>query len=54
MKWKCENSNHLTCLYIDQNLLNQVTETCLMEVKIKDDLKWHKNTARQEHHASQP
>ena len=33
-----------TRLYLDNNLLEQVTETRLLGVIITDDLKWHKNT----------
>ena len=53
MKLNCKKSDYMifnpshhyqfnTRLYIDQNLLNQVKETCLLGVKITDDLKWHK------------
>ena len=56
MKLNCQKSDYMifnqshlyqfnTRLYIDQNLLNQVKETCLLGVKITDDLKWLKNTA---------
>ena len=56
MKLNYEKSNYMifnfsqecqlnTCLYMDQKLLSQVKETCLLGVKITDDLKWHKNTA---------
>ena len=56
MKLNCEKSNYMifnfsqeyqfnTRLYMDQKLLSQVKETCLLGVKITDDLKWHKNTA---------
>ena len=56
MKLNCEKSNYMifnfshdyqfnTRLYMDKNLLSQVKETCLLGLKITDDLKWHKNTA---------
>ena len=56
MVLNCEKSNYMifnfsktlqfnTRLEIDQIPLNQVSETCLLGVKISEDLKWHKNTA---------
>ena len=33
-----------TRLYMENTLLSQVKETCLLGVKITDDLKWKKNT----------
>ena len=55
MKLNCQKSNYMifnfsneyqfnTRLYMNQNLLSQVKETCLLGVIITDDLKWRKNT----------
>ena len=56
MKLNTDKSNYMifnfsksyqfnTRLYLKDNLLNQVRETCLLGVIISDNLKWHSNTA---------
>lgn len=56
MKLNCRKSNYMifnfsksyqfnTRLEMENNLLSQVKEVCLLGVKISDDLKWHKNTS---------
>ena len=40
-----KNSQFNTRLFMDENKINQVTETCLLGVIISDNLKWHSNTA---------
>ena len=56
MKLNSDKSNYMifnfsknyqfnTRLYMDENKLEQVTQTCLLGVIISDNLKWHNNTA---------
>ena len=56
MKLNCNKSNYMIFnfsklnqfnlrLHLENTLLSQVHETCLLGVKITDDLKWHTNTA---------
>ena len=56
MKLNCDKSKYMifnfsknyqfnTRLYLEKSLLEQVTETRLLGVIIKDDLSWHSNTA---------
>ena len=56
MKLNCNKSNYMIFnfsklhqfnlrLHLENTLLSQVKETCLLGVKITDDLKWHTNTA---------